>query len=84
MTSSPFYSAYVKIAEGCANHCSYCVIPSIRGTLRSRDIDSVVAEVERLVSEGALIPRYGSRGSLVTPRIDTLIPEIFLEQAQSA
>ncbi len=52
VTSSPFYSAYVKIAEGCANHCSYCVIPSIRGTLRSRSIRSVVAEVKRLVSEG--------------------------------
>jgi ribosomal protein S12 methylthiotransferase len=52
VTSSPFYSAYVKIAEGCANHCSYCVIPSIRGTLRSRTIPSVIAEVERLVSNG--------------------------------
>lgn len=52
VTSSPFYSAYVKIAEGCANHCSYCVIPSIRGTLRSRTIESVVAEVERLVGNG--------------------------------
>ncbi len=52
VTSSPFYSAYVKIAEGCANHCSYCVIPSIRGTLRSRTISSVVAEVERLVANG--------------------------------
>ena len=52
VTSSPYYSTYVKIAEGCANHCSYCVIPSIRGTLRSRSIASVVAEVERLVGEG--------------------------------
>jgi ribosomal protein S12 methylthiotransferase len=52
VTSSPFYSAYVKIAEGCANHCSYCVIPSIRGTLRSRSIESVVAEVKRLVAGG--------------------------------
>jgi len=52
VTSSPFYSAYVKIAEGCANHCSYCVIPSIRGTLRSRKIPSVVAEVKRLVANG--------------------------------
>lgn len=52
VTSSPFYSAYVKIAEGCANHCSYCVIPSIRGTLRSRTIESVVAEVKRLVENG--------------------------------
>jgi ribosomal protein S12 methylthiotransferase len=52
VTSSPFYSAYVKIAEGCANHCSYCVIPSIRGTLRSRTVSSVIAEVERLVAGG--------------------------------
>jgi ribosomal protein S12 methylthiotransferase len=52
VTSSPFYSAYVKIAEGCANHCSYCVIPSIRGTLRSRTVPSVIAEVERLVTNG--------------------------------
>jgi len=52
VTSSPFYSAYVKIAEGCANHCSYCVIPSIRGTLRSRAIPSVVKEVKRLVGDG--------------------------------
>jgi ribosomal protein S12 methylthiotransferase len=50
--SSPFYTAYVKIAEGCANHCSYCVIPSIRGTLRSRSISSVVAEVEKLTAGG--------------------------------
>ena len=50
--SSPFYSTYVKIAEGCANHCSYCVIPQLRGTLRSRTIPSVVAEVRRLVTEG--------------------------------
>jgi ribosomal protein S12 methylthiotransferase len=50
--SSPFYSTYVKIAEGCANHCSYCIIPQLRGALRSRTIDSVVAEVRRLVGEG--------------------------------
>ncbi len=50
--SSPHYSAYVKIAEGCANHCSYCVIPQLRGTLRSRGIDSVEEEVRRLVGQG--------------------------------
>ena len=50
--SSPFYSTYVKIAEGCANHCSYCVIPRLRGTLRSRSIDSIVAEVRRLTADG--------------------------------
>lgn len=50
--SSPFYSSYVKIAEGCANHCSYCIIPQLRGTLRSRTIDSVVAEARRLAADG--------------------------------
>lgn len=50
--SSPFYSTYVKIAEGCANHCSYCIIPQLRGTLRSRSIASVVEEVRRLVGSG--------------------------------
>ncbi len=50
--SSPFYSTYVKIAEGCANHCSYCIIPKLRGTLRSRTIPSVVAEAKRLAEAG--------------------------------
>ncbi len=50
--SSPFYSTYVKLAEGCANHCSYCIIPKLRGTLRSRTIPSVVAEAKRLAEAG--------------------------------
>jgi ribosomal protein S12 methylthiotransferase len=52
LRSSPFYSTYVKIAEGCDNRCSFCVIPEVRGTLRSRTVASVVSEVERLVGEG--------------------------------
>lgn len=45
-------SAYVKIAEGCDNRCSYCTIPSIRGRYRSRSTDSVVKEVWRLLQDG--------------------------------
>ncbi len=52
--SSPFYTTYIKIADGCANHCSYCIIPKLRGTLRSRSIASVVAEAQRLVAEGVV------------------------------
>ncbi|KIH77794.1 SSU ribosomal protein S12P methylthiotransferase [Geoalkalibacter ferrihydriticus] len=52
--SSPFYSTYIKIADGCANHCSYCIIPKLRGTLRSRAMDSVVAEAERMVGQGVV------------------------------
>lgn len=45
-------SAYVKITEGCDNFCSFCAIPLIRGRLRSRSIDSVVAEIKKLLAEG--------------------------------
>ena len=48
-TSGPG-SVYVKIAEGCSNRCSYCVIPRIRGNLRSRKISSVLQEVRQAVS----------------------------------
>ncbi len=46
--------AYVKIAEGCNRSCSFCVIPDMRGKQRSRAIDDVVAEVERLVASGVV------------------------------
>ena len=52
VNSSPTYSSYVKIAEGCSNHCSYCVIPQLRGKLRSRSIASVVKEVHNLAIQG--------------------------------
>jgi ribosomal protein S12 methylthiotransferase len=45
-------SAYIKIAEGCDHPCSFCVIPNLRGKFRSRRFESVVAEAERLVSQG--------------------------------
>lgn len=50
--STPAGSAYLKIAEGCSNSCSYCVIPSIRGKARSRAIDDILAEAEELASRG--------------------------------
>ncbi|MBM4331800.1 MAG: 30S ribosomal protein S12 methylthiotransferase RimO [Deltaproteobacteria bacterium] len=51
LTSTPG-SVYIKIAEGCSNHCSYCIIPQIRGKLRSRKISSVLQEVRQVVSGG--------------------------------
>ncbi len=45
-------SAYVKLTEGCSNCCSFCAIPVIRGTLRSRDADEIAAECSALVSRG--------------------------------
>ncbi|MBQ9973309.1 MAG: 30S ribosomal protein S12 methylthiotransferase RimO [Firmicutes bacterium] len=46
------YTATVKIAEGCNNVCTYCVIPSIRGGFRSRCMEDIVAEAERLADAG--------------------------------
>jgi len=50
--ATPGYTAYLKIAEGCSNRCSYCVIPDLRGSYRSRPIDSIVAEARALISRG--------------------------------
>jgi len=49
-----FYSAYLKVSEGCDHKCSFCIIPKIRGRHQSRPLDSVLAEAERLVSEGVV------------------------------
>lgn len=47
-------SAYVKITEGCSNHCSFCAIPLIRGEVRSRAINDIVEEIENLVESGII------------------------------
>src|SRR5436190_17181953 len=49
---TPAHFAYVKIAEGCNHPCSFCVIPQMRGKHRSRAMESVLAEIRGLVSEG--------------------------------
>lgn len=46
------YTAYVKIAEGCDNTCTFCIIPTLRGKFRSRSIESIVREAEDLASQG--------------------------------
>ncbi len=45
-------TAYLKISEGCNHCCAYCAIPLIRGPLRSRPMDKIIEEAERLISEG--------------------------------
>ncbi len=50
--TTPRYSAYIKIAEGCNHKCSFCVIPSIRGLYRSRTPESVVKEARILAGQG--------------------------------
>jgi ribosomal protein S12 methylthiotransferase len=53
LPSQGAHSVYVKIAEGCNRTCSFCAIPSFRGKQRSRPIDDIVAECERLIAGGA-------------------------------
>lgn len=51
LTTPPHY-AYLKIAEGCSNCCTYCAIPSIRGKFRSREIENIVEEAKNLAASG--------------------------------
>lgn len=46
--STPYYYAYLKIAEGCDNRCTYCAIPMIRGKFRSRKMEDIIEEAKRL------------------------------------
>jgi len=50
--TTPAYTAYIKIAEGCDHPCSFCIIPQLRGQFRSRRFESVIAEAERLAQSG--------------------------------
>ena len=50
--TTPEYTAYLKIAEGCDNRCAYCAIPSIRGKFRSREMEDIIAEAKQLEALG--------------------------------
>jgi ribosomal protein S12 methylthiotransferase len=52
LITTPFYTSYLKIAEGCSNRCSYCVIPTIRGKARSREMKDILMEAETLAMGG--------------------------------
>ncbi len=52
LLTTPFYSAYLKIAEGCSNYCSYCIIPALRGKARSRKLEDIVQEAQALATQG--------------------------------
>lgn len=50
--STPYYYAYLKIADGCDNFCTYCIIPKLRGKYRSRPVESIVGEARVLAENG--------------------------------
>ena len=81
--STPPWYAYLRIAEGCDNHCAYCVIPSLRGKYRSRPLEDLLREAEELSAAGVKellviaqdITRYGTdRGD--GPRLADLLREL--------
>ena len=65
--STPSYTAYLKIAEGCDHRCAFCIIPKLRGRYRSRTMESLLAEAKALADAGVKeliviaqdITRYG-------------------------
>ena len=67
LVTTPPYTAYLKIAEGCSNGCAFCIIPKLRGKYRSRSLEALLAEAETLAASGVKeliviaqdITRYG-------------------------
>ncbi len=81
--TTPSYSAYLKIADGCDNNCTYCAIPMIRGHFKSRRIEDIVREAERLAESGVreliLIAQDTTRYGLDLygePRLDALLEKL--------
>lgn len=52
LNTSPFYTAWLKISEGCNRNCTFCIIPTLRGRLRSRSVESLVTEATNLAAKG--------------------------------
>lgn len=78
LSTAPYFT-YLKIAEGCDNHCTYCAIPNIRGRFRSRPMESIIKEAEILAERGVVeiniiaqdTTRYGEDiyGKLMLPEL---------------
>ncbi|MBN2398117.1 MAG: 30S ribosomal protein S12 methylthiotransferase RimO [Deltaproteobacteria bacterium] len=83
LLATPPHTAYLKIAEGCDNHCSYCVIPTVRGRFRSREMHDILREAELLARGGVKeiiltaqeTTRYGQDLG-ATPRLPDLLREM--------
>lgn len=84
--TTPAHYAYIKIAEGCDNHCAYCVIPSLRGKYRSRQMDDVLYEARMLASTGVkeliVVAQDTSRYGTDLPGHQRLLPQLLRELAK--
>ena len=84
--TTPEHYAYIKIAEGCDNRCSYCVIPSLRGKFRSRQMDDVLYEARVLAASGVkellVVAQDTSRYGTDLPGHKRLLPELMRQLCQ--
>ncbi len=80
VVTTPEHYAYIKIAEGCDNRCSYCVIPYLRGKFRSRQMDDVLYEARMLAESGVkeliVVAQDTSRYGTDFPGHKRLLPEL--------
>lgn len=84
--TTPEHYAFIKIAEGCDNHCAYCVIPSLRGKFRSRSMDDVLYEARLLAASGVkeliVVAQDTSRYGTDFPEHKRMLPELLHELCQ--
>lgn len=80
IVTTPEHYAYIKIAEGCDNRCSYCIIPYLRGRFRSRQLDDVLYEARILAASGVkeliVVAQDTSRYGTDLPGHKRLLPEL--------
>jgi ribosomal protein S12 methylthiotransferase len=83
MHTGPNYTAFLKISEGCNRRCAFCIIPKLRGNVRSRSVESLVEEARAMAARGVRelnlvaqdLTEYGMEGKY-KERLETLIPEL--------
>ena len=86
IVTTPEHYAYIKIAEGCDNRCSYCIIPYLRGKYRSRQLDDVLYEARMLAASGVkeliVVAQDTSRYGTDLPGHKRLLPELLRQLCQ--
>ena len=84
--TTPEHYAFIKIAEGCDNRCSYCIIPQLRGKFRSRQMDDVLYEARLLAASGIkeliVVAQDTSRYGTDLPEHKRLLPELLRQLCQ--
>ena len=86
IVTTPEHYAFIKIAEGCDNRCSYCIIPYLRGKFRSRQMDDVLYEARLLAASGVkeliVVAQDTSRYGTDLPGHKRLLPELLRQMCQ--